>query len=204
MSETSEQTDMSVSNYRTEMKYIKTQSEIEIDEIKKYLATLPPKNIRKSRKDADEAEIKRRNHESTRISQIRKKKMDRLETLINEAENMEYALKIDDMKVVSDMIDAKREIGDLVNKEIQDERDQYEIDWADAEESKKQLELQNNRLEAKIDEYKKALQTLIRENEALKQKANEQPKYINNSFGYEIPSTMFPRPQQPTQYINSY
>ena len=203
MSETSEQTDMSVSNYRTEMKYIKTKSELEIDEIKKYLATLPPKNIRKSRKDADEAEIKRRNHESTRISQIRKKKMDRLEELINEAENMDYALKFDDMKVVNDMIDAKREIGDLVNKDIQDERDRYEIDWADAEESKKQLELHNSKLEAKIDEYKKALQTLMRENEALKQKANEPPKYINNSFGYEIPSTMFPRPQQ-SQYINSY
>jgi len=203
MSETSEQTDMSVSNYRTEMKYIKTKSELEIDEIKKYLATLPPKNIRKSRKDADEAEIKRRKHESTRISQIRKKKLDRLEELINEAENMDFALKYDDMKVVNEMIDAKREIGDLVNKDIQDERDQYEIDWADAEESKRQLEIDNSKLEAKIDEYKKALQTLMRENEALKQKANEPPKYINNSYGYEIPSTMFPRPQQP-QYINSY
>lgn len=204
MSETSEQTDMSVSNYRTEMKYIKTKSELEIDEIKRYLATLPPKNIRKTRKDADEAEIKRRNHESTRISQIRKKKMDRLEELINEAENMDYALKFDDMKVVNDMIDAKREIGDLVNKDIQDERDRYEIDWADAEESKKELELHNSKLEAKIDEYKKALQSLMRENEALKQKANEQPKYINNSFGYEIPSTMFARPQQQSQYISSY
>ena len=192
-------TDMSVSNYKNEIKFLKTKTELEIDNIKKILTSLPPKNIRASRKNLTEQEKKKRGIESNRIYLSRKTNLNKLQTLMEELDTYESIINDDDLKKIQELIDAKKELINGINTELEEEKEELKDDLL-------YISDDNEKLLSQIEQYKKALRQLDTENKALKEKQYiqppiQQPQYNNAINGYTIPSTMF-RPQQP-QYINS-
>lgn len=212
MSETDEtdtESNYGLCNYRKEMIFLKTKCELEINDIKKLLDTLPAKNIRTSRKDLTDEEIKKRNHKSSRHSKLRNSKLKRLEELADELDSYEMSLRDDELKSITELIDKRKEMGEIVNADLENEKDNLQNDLI-------YIDDDNKALQAKILEYKNALKQVIAENDKLKQEQQEQKKYIqphpqftqqqyNNCInGYTIPSTIFPTPKQQNQYINSY
>lgn len=191
-------TDMSVSNYKAEIKFLKTKTELEIENIKKILSSLPPKNIRASRKNLTEQEKKKKATESNRIYLSRKSNLIRLQTLMEEHDTYEDIIKDDDLKRIQEIIDAKKDLINTINTELEDEKEELKEDFL-------LISDDNTQLQAKIKQ-------LIAENEELKKKVYIQPQaptqYIQSpaqnymsQYNYEIPSTLF-KPQQ-QRYINT-
>lgn len=212
MSETDEtdtESNYGLCNYRKEMIFLKTKCELEINDIKKLLDTLPAKNIRTSRKNLTDEEIKQRNHKSSRHSKLRNSKLKRLEELTDELDSYEISLRDDELKSITELIDKRKELGTIVNADLEEEKERLQDDLL-------YIDDDNKTLQAKILEYKNALKQVITENDKLKQEQQEQKKYIQPQFtqqqynncinGYTIPSAVFPTPnhQQKPQYINSY
>ena len=191
-------TDMSVSNYKAEIKFLKSKTELEINNIKKILASLPPKNIRSSRKELTTEEKKQRAITSNKIYLSRKTNLDRLQKLTEELDTYEDIINDDDLKRIQELTEARKDLINSVNTQLEEEREELKEDLLEISDD-------NTQLQAKIKQ-------LLAENEELKKKVYIQPQaptqYIQSpaqnymsQYNYEIPSTLF-KPQQP-RYINA-
>ena len=200
------ESNISITDYRKEFKFLKTKTELEIDNVKKILASLPPKNYKRtSRKNITEEEKQKRAIESNRVYLSRKNNLTRLQALIEEQDNYETILKDDDLKSITELLDKKKELINGINAELEEEKATLENDLLDMDDD-------NKTLQAKINEYKNALKQVLAENEALKQKQYIQPQiqqpqftqqqYNNAINGYTIPSTIFKTPTQ--NYYNNH
>jgi DNA repair exonuclease SbcCD ATPase subunit len=174
--------DMSVSNYKAEIKFLKTKTELDINHIKQILTALPPKNIRSSRKNITDDEKKKRQIKSNRIYLSRKTNLNKLQKLTEELDTYETIINDDDLNIMRELIDAKKELINTINTELKEEKEQAENDLLDLNEN-------NEKLQTELITYQQALEELIKENEELKQK--KQAFYP--SVNYEIPSS-FSRP----------
>jgi hypothetical protein len=201
------ESNISITDYRKEFKFLKTKTELEIDNVKKILASLPPKNYKRtSRKNITEEEKQKRAIESNRVYLSRKKNLAKLQTLIEEQDEYDTILKDDDLKSITELLDKKKELINGINTDLEEEKATLENDLLDMDDD-------NKTLQAKINEYKNALKQVLTENETLKQKQYIQPpiqqpqftqQQINNAInGYTIPSAIFKTPTQ-NQYINTY
>jgi hypothetical protein len=199
------ESNISITDYRKEFKYLKTKTELEIDNVKKILASLPPKNYKRtSRKNITEEEKQKRAIESNRVYISRKNNLTRLQALIEEQDNYETILKDDDLKSITELLDKKKELINGINAELEEEKATLENDLLDMDDD-------NKTLQAKINEYKNALKQVLAENETLKNKQYinppiQQPQFTQQQYnnainGYTIPSAMFKTPTQ-NQYIN--
>ena len=193
---------ISITDYRKEFKFLKTKTELEIDNIKKILASLPPKNYKRtSRKNISEEEKQKRVSQSNRVYLLRRNSLVRLQALIEEQDNYETILKEDDLKSITELLDKKTELINGINTDLEEEKTTLENELLTMDDD-------NKTLQAKIDEYKNALKQVLAENETLKQKQTpiQQPQitqqqYTNYNNGYSIPSKVFNTPNY-TQYIN--
>jgi hypothetical protein len=202
------ESNISITDYIKEYKFLKTTTELEIDNVKKILASLPPKNYKRtSRKNITEEEKQKRVIESNRVYLSRKNNLARLQALIDEQDNYETILKNDDLKSINELLDKKKELINGINTDLEEEKATLENDLLDMDDD-------NKTLHAKINEYKNALKQVLTENEALKQKQYIQPQapiqqpqftqqqYNNAINGYTIPSAMFKTPTQ--NYYNNH
>lgn len=198
------ESNISITDYRREFKFLKTKTELEIENIKKILASLPPKNHKRtSRKNITEEEKQKRVIESNRVYLSRRNNLARLQTLIEEQDNYETILKEDDLKSITELLDKKKELINGINSDLEEEKTTLENELLDMDDD-------NKTLQAKIDEYKNALKQVLAENETLRQKQYIHPQtplyqqptqqqYNNCINGYSIPSKVF---TQRPQYIN--
>jgi len=182
---------ISITEYRPEYKFLKTSTELEIENIKKILSSIPPKNFKRtSRKNLTEQEKKLRALESNRVYLSRKTNLARLRELTEENDTYETILRDDDLKQINELITKKKELANYVNKTL-------ENDLLDVSEN-------NEKLKIIIDHYKKSLQqlsnmnkTLKQENELLRLNENTAKPIYNNYNNYNnntIPSAIF-KPQ---------
>jgi hypothetical protein len=186
---------ISITEYRPEYKFLKTSTELEIENIKKILSSIPPKNFKRtSRKNLTEQEKKLRALESNRVYLSRKTNLARLRELTEENDTYETILRDDDLKQINELITKKKELANYVNKTL-------ENDLLDVSED-------NEKLKTIIDHYKKSLQQLSNMNKTLKQendllRLNENTakhleqdnKPIYNNYNNTIPSAIF-KPQR--------
>jgi DNA repair ATPase RecN len=197
---------ISITEYRPEYKFLKTSTELEIENIKKILSSIPPKNYKRtSRKNLTEQEKKLRALESNRVYLSRKTNLARLRELTEENDTYETILRDDDLKQINELITKKKELANYVNNELQEENKTLENDLLDVSED-------NEKLKTIIDHYKKSLQQLSNMNKTLKQendllRLNEntakhleqdnKPIYnnYNNYNNNTIPSAIF-KPQR--------
>jgi DNA repair ATPase RecN len=205
---------ISITEYRPEYKFLKTSTELEIENIKKILSSIPPKNYKRtSRKNLTEQEKKLRALESNRVYLSRKTNLARLRELTEENDTYETILRDDDLKQINELITKKKELANYVNNELQEENKTLENDLLDVSED-------NEKLKTIIDHYKKSLQQLSNMNKTLKQendllRLNEntakhleqdnKPIYnnYNNYNNNTIPSAIF-KPQPRNNYLETF
>lgn len=197
-------TDMSVSNYKAEIKFLKSKTELEINNIKKILTSLPPKNIRSSRKDLTTEEIKQRVITSNRIYLSRKNNLNRLQKLTEELDTYEDIINDVDLKRIEELTEARKDLINSVNTQLEEEHEELKEEQEELKEDLLEISDDNTELQAKINQLLAENEELLTENEKLKNKVYIQSpaqNYIPH-YNYEIPSTMF-KPQQQARYINN-